>query len=353
MKKQVTRHLRLLIIGWVALAILSCGPSGPGVSPTVAPGPGGGAEPVSQPGDGQVRQNLLRATVQVLALARSGGRLQPIWTGSGTIISPDGLILTNGHIVSDLDPAYRPDALGVAVTVRSDQLPELRYLAEVQAIDYQLDLAVIQIARDLDGRPIDPGQLALDYVALGDSDLLELGDVLQILGYPGIGGETITFTRGVVSGFTRERGVEGRAYIKTDATITGGNSGGLAANQDGQIIGVPTQVGYGGAERFADCRYLADTNGDNVIDQNDNCIPVGGFINALRPVNLARPLIEAARTGIAPRPAPGPAAPPSGEARFYNAVQQFPFWDCLPPICKYAGAENRTTDRRFGISPPK
>ena len=57
-----------------------------------------------------------------------------------------------------------------------------------------------------------------------------------------------------------------------------------------------------------------------MIDQNDNCIPVGGFINALRPVNLAKSLIEAARTGIAPRPAPGPVTPPSGEPRFSNLV---------------------------------
>jgi len=200
--------------------------------------------------------------------------------------------------------------------------PEPTYLAEVLAIDYQLDLAVIKITQDLDGRPIDPEQLNLTYVSLGDSDTLELGDLVQILGYPGIGGETITFTEGVVSGFTRERNVDGRAWVKTDATIAGGNSGGLAANQGGNIIGVPTQVGYGGADRFADCRYLADTNGDGVIDENDNCIPVGGFINALRPVNLAKPLVEAARTGIAPRPepGPGPSPQPSGEARFRNLV---------------------------------
>jgi hypothetical protein len=175
------------------------------------------------------------------------------------------------------------------------------------AVDYELDLAVIKIVSDLDGKPIDTKQLALDHVLAGDSDLLELGDLIRILGYPGIGGETITFTEGSVSGFTRVRGVDGRAWIKTDATIAGGNSGGLAANADGQIIGVPTQVGYGGAERFADCRYLADTNGDGVINQNDNCIPVG-------------PIIEAARTGIALKPKPEPVTPPSGEFRFYNLV---------------------------------
>ena len=334
MNQQMIKTLRLFLIGWVFLAMLSCGPSGPDALPTItpapldtappetSPSPGGELQPISQPSDRQTRQNMLRSTVQIVALARSFGQLQPIWTGSGTIISPDGFILTNAHIADDPDPAYQPDVLGVAVTVRSDQLPELRYLAELRAIDYQLDLAVIQVVSDLDGRPIDTEQLNLSYVTVGDSDTLELGDPLQILGYPGIGGETITFTEGVVSGFTRERGVEGRAYIKTDATIAGGNSGGLAADEVGQIIGVPTQVGYGGAERFADCRYLADTNGDGVIDQNDNCIPVGGFINALRPVNLARSLMESARVGIAPRPAPGPGplTPPSGEIRAYNLV---------------------------------
>jgi S1-C subfamily serine protease len=319
---------RFLIIGVAFLAMLSCQPFGPKVLPTVTPLPpteapptatpraGETPQPISQPPSGlQMRQNLLRATVQIIAIIDD----EPVWSGSGTIISPDGLILTNAHVVSDPDPAQQPDDIAIAITARSDQLPELTYLAEVKAIDTQVDLAVIQIATDLNGQRVDTETLNLSYVQLGDSDVLELGDVLDILGYPGIGGETITFTEGVVSGFTRERGVEGRAYIKTDATIAGGNSGGLAANQEGQIVGVPTQVGYGGAERFADCRYLADTNGDGVVNEDDNCIPVGGFINALRPVNLAKPLIEMARLGIAPKQPQGPAAP-SGQARFSNLV---------------------------------
>ncbi len=315
---------RFLIIGVAFLAMLSCQPFGPKVLPTVTPLPPTATpragevptpQPISQPPTQQIRQNLLRATVQIIAIQDD----EPIWSGSGTIISPDGLILTNAHVVSDPDPDYRPDAIAVALTVRSDQPPELTYLAEVKAIDPKLDLAVIQIVTDLNGQRVDTSRLSLTSVPLGDSDLLELGDVLDILGYPGIGGETITFTEGVVSGFTRERGVEGRAYIKTDATIAGGNSGGLAANQQGEIIGVPTQVGYGGAERFADCRYLADTNGDGIIDENDNCIPVGGFINALRPINLAKPLIEMARLGIAPKKPQEPTTP-SGEARFSNLV---------------------------------
>ena len=328
MRNQISRKLQVLLIGLALLAMLSCSISGgeelPTVTPTEAPPtatPSAGQEPEATPetGDRQIRRTLIRSTVQVVALMREGGRFQPVWTGSGSILSRDGYILTNAHVVSD--PEQPPDALGVAITVRSDELPEPKYLAEIRAIDPQLDLAVIQVTSDLDGRPIDPEQLDLDYVETGDSDRLELGDLLRILGYPTIGGETITFTEGSVSGFTRERGVEGRAWIKTDATIAGGNSGGLAANARGQLIGIPTQVGYGGGERFADCRYLADTNGDGRIDENDNCIPVGGFINALRPVKLAKPLIEAARTGIALKPTPAPPSKqPAGDPRFSNLV---------------------------------
>jgi len=330
------RRTRLLIAGLAVLAALSCKPSSPEVLPTLTPRPTAPTPsedvPVSEPApvpavetdDGQVRKNLIRSTVQIVALVESGGRLQSLWSGSGTILSPDGLILTNYHVAVGYDSRYRPDELGVAITVRSDEPPEPSYFAQVVAADPHLDLAVIEITTDLDGGPVDRDQLNLNYVSMGDSDLLELGDVVQVLGYPGIGGETITFTEGSVSGFTRERGVDGRAWIKTDATIAGGNSGGLASGVGGRIIGVPTQAGRGDAtpEDIADCRPIADTNGDGVINDNDDCVPLGGFINALRPINLAKPLLEAARAGIAPVPTPGPGggAQISGAARFYNLV---------------------------------
>jgi hypothetical protein len=139
--------------------------------------------------------------------------------------------------------------------------------------------------------------LDLPYVELGDSDQIEIGTKLRILGYPGIGGETITFTEGAVSGFTQERGVEGRAWIKTDATIAGGNSGGMAVNPSGKLIGVPTRASSGAGGEIVDCRPVADTNRDGIVDEHDTCVPIGGFINGLRPINLALPLIEAARQG--------------------------------------------------------
>jgi S1-C subfamily serine protease len=235
-------------------------------------------------------EDLSHAVVQIQALDFVG---DPVWTGSGTFISSDGLILTNAHVVDDRAEEY--DSLAVATTVETDEPPELNYLAEIVAVDYALDLSVIQVVSNLDGDEVTE---EFPFVSTGDSESVEIGDNIRILGYPGIGGETITFTNGVVSGFTSERSVGGRAWIKTDATIAGGNSGGLAVNAQGMLIGVPTIVGSGAdEEQTVDCRYITDTNRDGVIDEDDTCVPVGGFINGLRPVNLATPLIDAAIAG--------------------------------------------------------
>jgi S1-C subfamily serine protease len=281
---------------FLALSILACG--FPSLSETETPTNGGESNAATDIASDDVTgdistADLARATVQIFALRGSGTNYQPIWTGSGSIITPEGLVLTNAHVVDDRYDEY--DTLGIAETHRTDEVPELAYLAEIAAVDYDLDLAVVRIVSDMDGRRV---SLDLPVVELGDSDQLEIGDELRVLGYPGIGGTTITYTIGAVSGFTTERGVEGRAWIKTDATIAGGNSGGMGVNSRGELIGVPTIVSSGEANAdTVDCRPLADTNRDGRVDNSDTCVPVGGFINALRPVNLARPLIESAISG--------------------------------------------------------
>jgi hypothetical protein len=73
----------------------------------------------------------------------------------------------------------------------------------------------------------------------------------------------------------------------------------MAASDDGRLIGVPTIAASGADTEMTDCRVVQDTNGDGRVDQNDSCIPIGGFINGLRPVNLALPLIQAAKSGQA------------------------------------------------------
>lgn len=87
---------------------------------------------------------------------------------------------------------------------------------------------------------------------------VELGDGLSILGYPGVGGDTLTVTEGIVSGFEFRHGIR---YIKTSAKIEEGSSGGIALKDSGCVIGIPTFVATGRIEsigRILDASYLTD-----------------------------------------------------------------------------------------------
>jgi S1-C subfamily serine protease len=281
------------------------------------------------------RENLIAATVQIYGLFNKNGELVTGYTGSGTVISADGLILTNAHVA---DPAsqgeadFHPDVLAVGL-VSSEEKPAVpAYRAEVLAIDGYLDLAVIRITATMDGGSINSSSLNLPYIPLGDSDQVHVGDHVNIYGFPGIGGNTITYTAGNVSGFTAEDQVGDRAWIKTDATISGGNSGGMAADDTGHIIGVPTLAASGTGGNITDCRRVQDTNGDGVVNDQDTCIPIGGFINALRPVNLARPLISAAQTGMAynsPYGGPKPTTQGTGNESFGFVTWRTTGNDCI------------------------
>ncbi|MEL7210415.1 MAG: serine protease, partial [Actinomycetota bacterium] len=144
---------------------------------------------------------LARATVQIVGLDRAGA---PLCSGSGTLVSNDGMILTNAHVVSR-DSVCDFDSLGIAMTSDAGRPPDLLYGAELLALDAELDLAVLTV-----GAPLEAGVTGLTTfpaMALGDSDDLHIGDDLRILGYPEIGGETITFTNGSVSGFTAQAGI--------------------------------------------------------------------------------------------------------------------------------------------------
>jgi len=246
------------------------GPAGPRTNPTV--------------------DQLAQATVQIIALDQVD---QPLCSGSGTFVSVDGLILTNAHVVTS-DELCSFDSIGIAVTLDAGRPPELLYRAETLALDAELDLAVLGVTASLD--PNNPVPVMFPALDLGDSDQLGIGDDIRILGYPEIGGETITFTNGSVSGFTAQAGVGDRALIKTDATIAGGNSGGAAVDLDGRLIGIPTKARASESGPAVDCRPLADTNGDGEVDSQDNCVPIGGFLNGLRPINLAKNLVEEAST---------------------------------------------------------
>lgn len=257
------------------------------------------------------RQEVLTASVQVVVLVEvtedGETTVVPGQGGSGTVITDLGLILTNNHVIEtrelkaslrqleaaaedqgrDIQLEVRDDAFGVLFTEEGEP-PTLRYFAEEASSSKGADLAVLRISEDADGDRVDPEDVDLPSVALGDSDDLQIGDDLHIFGYPGIGADTITYTEGIVSGFLFEEPIEGRAWIKSDASTSGGSSGGTAVDAAGNLVGIPT------AGPQLDCRP-GDTNGDGQFDEQDvGCVPTGGSLALLRPVNLAVPLIEEA-----------------------------------------------------------
>ena len=312
-KMNPTTFRNPALLAALALAILACGPTPTVVTQPPQPSPvipnnnnnnnnNQNNQNNQNNNNATPRSRLISATVQIFGVTIQGGSIKPMYVGSGSIISSDGLILTNAHVASPAakgDPQDEPDALVIGILKSEDQPPVYSYRAEVKAVDGYMDLAVIQINQTLKGESLDPSALNLPYVPLGNSDDLHVGDPINIFGFPAIGGNTITFTSGNVAGFTAEDQLGDRAWIKTDATISGGNSGGMSTNAQGQLIGVPTIAASGADTEATDCRVIQDTNGDGAINNQDTCIPIGGFINALRPVNLAAPLIKAAQSGMA------------------------------------------------------
>ena len=142
--------------------------------------------------------------------------------GSGVIMTTDGYIITNSHVLGD------SNAYGVQVVLYTGE----EYIAKVVGFDKKTDLAVIKI--DVSG---------LTAAELGDSDDLRVGDRVYALGNPGGLNYFNSLTGGWVSAL--DRAVDSTAqtamrYIQTDAAINPGNSGGALLNRFGQVIGINT-----------------------------------------------------------------------------------------------------------------
>ena len=155
---------------------------------------------------------------------QNGTQTQKVGGGSGFIISEDGLIVTNKHVVSKDDVDY-------TVVLNNGK----QYEAEVLAKDPIQDLAIIKIKKT-----------GLTPLVFGDSDNLELGQSVIAIGYA-LGELQNTVSVGVISGTNRDIVAEGEAIygaLQTDTAINPGNSGGPLLNLSGEVIGVNTAVAY-------------------------------------------------------------------------------------------------------------
>jgi hypothetical protein len=242
-------------------------------------------------------ERIQRATVFVMQARIQGNTLIITCIGSGTVVHRTGLVLTNAHNTLS-NPACPGDSLIVAFAPEPDAAPIPKFRAEIVQVNPGLDLALLRINRQFDGRLIESGALALPFVELGDSSQVQLDDTITVVGYPGIGDDPVDVRRGTVSGYAFEPSSSGPAWIRTRAEIAGTMSGGGAYNQSGQLIGIPTTAPTRDPQPGATCLPLQDTNNDGLVSASDVCIPTGTFINSLRPSNFARPLLRAASLGL-------------------------------------------------------
>lgn len=240
---------------------------------------------------------IRRSTVFIMQTRTVGG--VPIITcvGSGTLIDRTGLIVTNAHNTVQ-NRACNGDTILISLSILPNEPPVPSYYAEVAEANIGQDLALLRITRELSGRVVDSNALSLPFVELGDSSLVNLDQTITIVGYPNVGNSSVEALRGTVGSFIAEPIGGDRSWMKTDTPIPGTMTGGGVYNQQGQLIGVPTTVPVRPLNADDTCLLLDDNNGDGLINNRDTCVPIGGFINTIRPSNFVRPLQRSASLGI-------------------------------------------------------
>ena len=183
--------------------------------------------------------------------------------GSGSIVTTDGKILTNAHVADPAKiPEYAakgevsPEFVNIHMTDPAEgyKVGEPDYIAKVIESDGEVDSAVVQIVADGEGNAVNPSSLDLPTISLGDSNAVDRGDFIATIGFPMLPKESFADKEGVL--FQPPTVAEGnvatilsfegedRAVFDVTARISSGNSGGAAVNDDGELVGVPTSIGW-------------------------------------------------------------------------------------------------------------
>ncbi|RKE95051.1 trypsin-like peptidase domain-containing protein [Ichthyenterobacterium magnum] len=157
-------------------------------------------------------------TFEDLFFGRRSQRPQ-IGTGSGVIISPDGYIITNNHVIDG--------AQNISITLNNNKI----YDAELIGTDAKTDIALLKVNADNE----------LPFVTFGDSDAAKIGEWVLAVGNPF--NLTSTVTAGIISAKARDlSGRNSQSFIQTDAAVNPGNSGGALVNSSGELVGINTAI---------------------------------------------------------------------------------------------------------------
>lgn len=167
----------------------------------------------------------------VLILCKdSAGNFQQ---GSGTLVSPDGVILTNKHVVSD----DYGTILNCGMLMQNNASVLYGLAAQDTTISNNFDAALLKVSSaynfDTDTDVVVPSTFPYFQIS---SDTPDIGTNIFILGYPAVADYVFNVSKGIISSYSADGD-----YINTDATIDHGNSGGATITSDGKFIGIPTQ----------------------------------------------------------------------------------------------------------------
>jgi S1-C subfamily serine protease len=249
-------------------------------------------------------RNLARQaalSVGQVFVRNSGDSAPPRARASAVVISSNGLVVTNYHVITQDNSARIFDEILISLP-NSDlaNTASQRYRLRSLMVNPAQDLALLKIVADNAGKPLSQNT-SFQALALGDSNKVKLLDDIIIIGYPEKGGLTVTINTGNVEGRDNLEN-----WIKTDARLIHGNSGGAAINTEGKLIGIPTKV-------LADTRKI-DKDGDGFPDEET---PLGS-VGFLRPASLIARMIEQASYSdrvIAKNIPPGSATNPQVDPR--------------------------------------
>jgi S1-C subfamily serine protease len=192
--------------------------------------------------DSETRENIRRVIPSVgIIFARNSSEPPgqfPRLRGSGVIIRADGIVVTNYHVIrhDDDDQLYDELTFGLPSSASTPGSDNYRFRLELLVTSKQHDLALLKIAYDRKGGAV-PSTTRFPAIEFGDSRGLKLMDDLIIIGYPGKAGSDVTVNKGLVEGIDTVN-----EWIKTDARLMRGNSGGAAVNREGRLIGIPSKV---------------------------------------------------------------------------------------------------------------
>jgi len=198
-----------------------------------------------------IEQVIARTVFLALITPVGEGKFRQFAGCSGAFISPTGYILTASHCVRATEDQtelrlkkgdlYNPDGLvPVAVNMPPQVRPVMTMLAKYVADSVPLDLALIKVERLLGSGGIAPlpPDFRVPFLTLGDSEATRHGEPVAVVGFPGVGGETVSANLGNVAGFTVDD-QNRKAWLKLDASGAGpGSSGGPVVNARGEEIGV-------------------------------------------------------------------------------------------------------------------